>query len=47
MSSNYNTRARAAEVLVDNGRWAVVRPRERLADLFRDEVPDPFSDEQT
>jgi diaminopimelate decarboxylase len=47
MSSNYNSRARAAEVLVDNGRWAVVRPRERLTDLFRDEVPDPFSDEQT
>jgi diaminopimelate decarboxylase len=47
MSSNYNSRARAAEVLVDNGRWAVVRPRERLTDLFRDEVADPFSDEQT
>lgn len=45
MSSNYNTRARAAEVLVDNGRWAVVRPRERLSDLFGDEVADPFPDE--
>ena len=45
MSSNYNTRARAAEVLVDDGRWAVVRPRERLSDLFGDEVADPFPDE--
>jgi diaminopimelate decarboxylase len=46
MSSNYNSRARAAEVLVDDGRWAVVRPRERLTDLFRDETADPFADEQ-
>jgi diaminopimelate decarboxylase len=45
MSSNYNTRARAAEVLVDEGRWAVVRPRERLSDLFGDEVADPFPNE--
>lgn len=44
MSSNYNSRARAAEVLVDDGRWAVIRPRERLVDLFRDEVADPFTD---
>lgn len=46
MSSNYNSRARAAEVMVDAGRWAVVRPRERLIDLFRDETADPFADEQ-
>ncbi len=46
MSSNYNSRARPAEVLVDDGRWAVVRPRERLTDLFRDESADPFADEQ-
>lgn len=45
MSSNYNTRARAAEVLVDDGKWAVVRPRERLTDLFKDEVADPFAGE--
>jgi diaminopimelate decarboxylase len=43
MSSNYNSRARAAEVLVDDGRWAIIRPRERLADLFRDEIADPFA----
>ncbi|MES2305976.1 MAG: diaminopimelate decarboxylase [Gemmatimonadota bacterium] len=45
MSSNYNSRARAAEVLVDEGRWAVVKPRERLTALFHDEVADPFADE--
>ena len=45
MSSNYNSRARAAEVLVDDGRWAVVRQRERLTDLFRDEIAEPFAAE--
>lgn len=43
MSSNYNARARAAEVLVDRDRWAVIRPRERLTDLFASEIPDPFA----
>ena len=47
MSSNYNSRARAAEVLVDGDRWGVSRQRERLTDLFRNEHPDPFSDGQT
>ena len=46
MSSNYNSRARAAEVLVENGRWAIIRPRERLTDLYRDETADPFANEQ-
>ena len=45
MSSNYNSRARPVEVLVDGERWAVIRSRERLTDLFRDEVADPFADE--
>ncbi len=45
MSSNYNSRARAVEVLVEEGRWAIVRPRERLTDLFRDEIADPFAGE--
>jgi diaminopimelate decarboxylase len=45
MSSNYNARPRAAEVLLDGNRWAVVRPRERLAELFRTEVCDPFGPE--
>ncbi|MDA8390894.1 MAG: diaminopimelate decarboxylase [Gammaproteobacteria bacterium] len=37
MSSQYNSRPRAAEVLVDGGRFAVVRARETLADLWRGE----------
>jgi diaminopimelate decarboxylase len=43
MSSNYNTRPRGPEVLVDDGRWAVVRPRERVEDLYAAEIADPFS----
>jgi len=34
MSSNYNTRPRPAEILVDGGSVHVVRPRERIEDLF-------------
>jgi diaminopimelate decarboxylase len=37
MASNYNTRARAAEVMVDGATAHVVRERERISDLFRDE----------
>jgi diaminopimelate decarboxylase len=37
MSSNYNSRPRAAEVLVDGERWAVVTERERYEDLVRQE----------
>jgi diaminopimelate decarboxylase len=37
MASNYNTRALAAEVLVDGARAAVVRPRQRLGDLWATE----------
>jgi diaminopimelate decarboxylase len=41
MSSNYNARPRAAEVLVEGKRWEVVRRRETYADLVRGEsVPD-------
>ncbi len=35
MSSNYNFRARAAEVLVENGRFRIVRRRETFDDLIR------------
>jgi diaminopimelate decarboxylase len=35
MSSNYNTRARAAEVLVDGDLVHVIREREQIADLFK------------
>lgn len=38
MSSTYNSRPRAAEVLVDGHRWAVVRERETVDDLSRGEV---------
>lgn len=34
MASNYNTRGRAAEVLVDGGRFSVIRRRENPQDLF-------------
>jgi diaminopimelate decarboxylase len=37
MSSNYNTRPRAAEVLVDGGLDFVIREREVLADLWVNE----------
>lgn len=37
MSSNYNTRGRAAEVLVDGARAHVIRTRETPADTFRNE----------
>lgn len=38
MSSNYNSRPRAAEVLVDGDRWAIVRARETYDDLVRHET---------
>jgi diaminopimelate decarboxylase len=37
MASNYNSRPRPAEVLVDAGRYAVVTERERYEDLVRQE----------
>ena len=37
MASNYNSRPRAAEVLVDGDRFAVVTERERYEDLVRQE----------
>lgn len=41
MASNYNTRPRAAEVLVDGERFSVVRQRETFEDLVRGEsIPD-------
>jgi diaminopimelate decarboxylase len=41
MASNYNTRGRGAEVLVDGERFAVVTARETYDDLVRLEVADP------
>ena len=41
MASNYNTRPRPAEIMVDQGRWWISRPRERLDELFRTEKVSP------
>lgn len=41
MASNYNSRRRPAEVMVDGARWAVVTARERYEDLVRHEVTEP------
>jgi diaminopimelate decarboxylase len=38
MSSNYNSRPRAAEVLVDGASHKLVRQRETLADLVAHEI---------
>jgi len=38
MASNYNTRPRAAEVLVEGTRHRIVRKRETVADLLRGEM---------
>ena len=43
MSSNYNTRPRAAEVMVDGSAVHLVRRRENVADLFAGESPLPPS----
>ena len=41
MASNYNSRPRAAEVLVDGNRFAIVTARETYADMTRLEVDAP------
>lgn len=41
MSSTYNSRPRAAEVLVDGNRFGVVRARESVEDLWRGETREP------
>jgi diaminopimelate decarboxylase len=38
LASNYNTRPRPAEVLVDGDTFELIRPRERLEDLIRNEI---------
>jgi diaminopimelate decarboxylase len=38
MSSNYNSRPRAAEVMVDGDRAHLVRRRETIAALYADEA---------
>lgn len=41
MSSQYNTRPRAAEIMVDGDQYHVIRPRESLESLFASETPLP------
>ena len=41
MASNYNSRPRPAEIIVDEGRWWVSRPRETVEDLYRTERSSP------
>jgi diaminopimelate decarboxylase len=41
MASNYNSRPRPPEVVVDGGKWWVARPRESAEDLFRAEKVHP------
>lgn len=41
MASNYNSRPRPAEVVVDGDGWWVARPRERVDDLFATEQLSP------
>lgn len=38
MSSNYNARPRPPEVFIDNGKDILIRKRESVEDLYRDEV---------
>jgi len=39
MASNYNSRPRPAEVLIDGNRFAVITRRESYDDLVRNEDP--------
>jgi diaminopimelate decarboxylase len=39
MSSQYNSRPRAPEVLVEGAKWRIIRPRETYEDLFATERP--------
>jgi diaminopimelate decarboxylase len=41
MASNYNSRMRPAEVLVDGDRYAVITARETYEDLTRLEIAQP------
>ncbi len=41
MASNYNTRPRPAEVVVDDGRWWIARAREAVDELYRSERVTP------
>jgi diaminopimelate decarboxylase len=38
MASNYNTRPRAAEVMVDGGQATLIRRRETVQELFCNDI---------
>ncbi|OUI88622.1 diaminopimelate decarboxylase [Acetobacter sp. DmW_043] len=38
MSSTYNTRPLAAEVMIDNGTWHIIRERQQTEELWRHEI---------
>lgn len=38
MSSTYNTRPLAAQVLIDNGKWEIIRQRQSVAELIAAET---------
>ena len=38
MSSNYNSRPRPAELLLDNGSATLIHPRQNINDLFQNEI---------
>jgi diaminopimelate decarboxylase len=41
MASNYNSRPRPPEVIVEGGSWWVARDREKVEDLFQGERASP------
>ena len=41
MASNYNSRPRPPEIIVDGGKWWVARPRESIEELYRAERLSP------
>lgn len=44
MSSTYNARPFAAAAMVDSGGWSLIRPRQTIAELWRDErIPEAFA----
>lgn len=47
MASNYNSRPRPPEVLVERGRFAVARPRESVDELLAGEILHPFASKAT
>jgi diaminopimelate decarboxylase len=43
MSSTYNSRPLAAEVLVEDGEWTVIRRRQAMEELWQDETVPTFA----